>query len=102
MSAYLFEDLGRALNKIAQKLSKNEDLCRLLTDMSETPLDKSKDYDITNPLLEKTLELNLKLILMNVPRLLLQCQFQILSQAIMLILMTQQLLLMLFVQQING
>ena len=60
MSAYLFEDLGRALNKIAQKLSKNEDLCRLLTDMSETPLDKSKDYDITNPLLEKNIRIKPK------------------------------------------
>ena len=57
MSAYLFEDLGRALNKIAQKLSKNENLCRLLTDMSETPLDKSKNYDITNSLLEKNIRI---------------------------------------------
>lgn len=60
MSAYLFEDLGRALNKIAQKLSKNEDLCRLLTDMSDTPLDKSKDYNITNPLLEKNIRIKPK------------------------------------------
>lgn len=60
MSAYLFEDLGRALNKIAQKLCKNEDLCRLLTDMSDDPLDKSKAYDISEPLLEKNIRIKPK------------------------------------------
>ena len=58
MSTYLFEDLGRALNKIAQKLCKNESLGRLLTDMSSNPLDQSKDYDITiNSLLEKNIRI---------------------------------------------
>ena len=61
MSTYLFEDLGRALNKIAQKLCKNESLGRLLTDMSSNPLDQSKDYDITtNPLLEKNIRIKPK------------------------------------------
>ena len=44
--AFKFEELGRAINKIAQKLNRNQSLCRLLKYMDKNPLDPSlADWD---------------------------------------------------------
>lgn len=44
--AFKFEELGRAINKIAQKLNRNQSLCRLLKYMDKDPLNSSiEDWD---------------------------------------------------------
>lgn len=44
--AFKFEELGRAINKIAQKLNRNQSLCRLLKYMDKNPLSESlEDWD---------------------------------------------------------
>lgn len=46
--AYKFQEMGRAMNKIAQKLNKNQSLCRLLKYMQSNPLSSDlKDWDST-------------------------------------------------------
>lgn len=41
--AFKFEELGRAINKIAQKLNRSQTLCRLLKYMDKDPLSSSLD-----------------------------------------------------------
>ena len=60
MSAYLFEDLGRALNKIAQKLANDKSLCLLLKDMSTTPLDESKNFVLPQTILNDAIRIKPK------------------------------------------
>ena len=48
MSSYKFEEIGRALNRIAQKLNKDQLLCRLLKYMESNPLSgELDDWDDT-------------------------------------------------------
>lgn len=43
MSSYKFEEIGRTLNRIAQKLNKDQPLCRLLKYMESNPLSNELD-----------------------------------------------------------
>ena len=58
MSSYKFEEIGRALNKIAQKLNKDKQLCRLLKYMESNPLSSElDDWDDTISLVNTSIRI---------------------------------------------
>ena len=55
---YRFKDMGRALNKIAQKLNKNQDIKKLLKEMGPNPL-SAETQDIEVSLINKNIRITL-------------------------------------------
>ena len=53
---YRFKDMGRALNKIAQKLNKNQDIKKLLKEMGPNPL-SAETQDIEVSLINKNIRI---------------------------------------------
>ena len=53
---YRFKDMGRALNKIAQKLNKNQDIKKLLKEMGPNPL-SAEIQDIEVSLINKNIRI---------------------------------------------